>query len=81
MGVLALRGGVPSGRDVAGLDGLGALGEGVRCPLPDIVGAWVDLVSCLVVPATFLLADVVVLDNNCTARRHKRKREVRLMSR
>jgi hypothetical protein len=46
MGVLALRGGVPSGRDVAGLDGLGALGEGVFCPLPDIVGAWAE--SCFV---------------------------------
>jgi hypothetical protein len=43
MGVLALRGGVPSGCDVAGLDGLGALGEGVFCPLPDIVGAWLRL--------------------------------------
>jgi hypothetical protein len=43
MGVLALRGGVPSGRDVAGLDGLGALGEGVFCPLPDIVDAWLRL--------------------------------------
>jgi hypothetical protein len=47
MGVLALRGGVPSGRDVAGLDGLGALGEGVFCPLPDIVGAWLGLTFVL----------------------------------
>jgi hypothetical protein len=47
MGVLALRGGVPSGRDVAGLGGLGALGEGVFCPLPDIVGAWLGLAFVL----------------------------------
>jgi hypothetical protein len=81
MGVLALRGGVPSGRDVAGLDGLGALGEGVFCPLPDIVDAWLKLAFDLLVPATFVPVEVVELDNNRTARRHQRKREVRHMSR